>query len=202
MVLKNISITKDGCDHEHAQSLQIIHIKERSHWAATQLIKSELYLYDSYFSSACTETLELLTQLVKTRQSCLRINTMNVHTQTGTIDCGLFAIATVTCLLFDGDPTTVVFDQEALRQHFIKILETNVITLFPILQIRRPAKRISRVQSLQVFCICRLPDTAGDEMVSCDDCQEWFHLSCLNMTESPSTEKWFCSKCLKKNDPD
>ena len=202
LVLKNISLTKDGCDHEHAQSLQIIHIKERSHWAAIQLIKSELYLYDSYFSSACTETLELLAQLVKTRQSCLRINTMNVHKQTGTIDCGLLAIATVTCLLFDGDPTTVVFDQEALHQHFVKTLETNVITLFPTLQTRRPAKRISRVQSLQVFCICRLPDTAGDEMVSCDDCQEWFHLSCLNMTESPSTEKWFCSKCLKKNDPD
>ena len=47
---------------------------------------------------------------------------MNVHKQTGTIDCELFAIATVTCLLFDRDPTTVLFDQEALRQHFVKIL--------------------------------------------------------------------------------
>ena len=153
LVLKNMSLTKDGCDHEHAQSLQIIHIKERSHWAAIQLIKSELYLYDSHISSACTETLELLAQLVKAKPSCLRINTMNVHKQTGIIDCGLFAIATVTCLLFDGDPTTVVFDQEALHQHFVKILETNVITLFPTLQTQWPAKRISRVQSLQVFCI-------------------------------------------------
>ena len=30
----------------------------------------------------------------------------------------LFAIAAVTCLLFDGDPTTVVFDQKELRLHF------------------------------------------------------------------------------------
>ena len=110
LVLKNMSLTKDGCDHEHAQSLQIIHIKERSHWAVLQFIKSEIYLYDSVFLSASAETLELLAQLVKTRESTLRINIMNVHQQIGTIDCGLFAIATVTCLLFDGDPTTIVFD--------------------------------------------------------------------------------------------
>ena len=61
---------------------------------------------------------------------------MNIHKQIGTTDCGLFAIATVTCLLFDGDPTTVVFDQNALREHLIKILETNVITPFPTLQTR------------------------------------------------------------------
>ena len=72
------------------------------------------YLYDSLFSSASTETLELLAQLVKTRESFLSINIMNIHKQTGTSDCALFAIAAVTCLLFDGDPTTVVFDQKEL----------------------------------------------------------------------------------------
>ena len=198
LVLKNMSLTKDDCDHEHAQSLQIIHIKERSHWAVLQLIKSEIYLYDSVFLSASAENLELLAQLVKTRESTLR-NIMNVHQQIRTIDCGLFAIATVTCLLFDRDPTTIVFDQNALRQHFVNILEMNVITHFPTLQTRQPAERISRIQCCQVFCICRLPDTTGDDMVLCDDCQEWFHLSCLNLTESPSTEKWFCSHCWRKS---
>ena len=47
-----------------------------------------------------------------------------------------------------------------------------------------------------------LPDTTGDDMVLCDSCQEWFHLSCLNLTESPSTEKWFCTNCLRKSDLD
>ena len=202
LVLKNMSFTKDGCDHEHAQSLQIIHIKERSHWAVLQLIKSEIYLYDSVFLSASAETLELLAQLVKTRESTLRINIMNVHQQIGTVDCGLFAIATVTCLLFDGDPTTIVFDQNALSRHFVIILEMNFITPFPTLQTQRPVERISRIQCCQVFCLCRLPDTTGDDMVLCDDCQEWFHLSCLNLTESPSTEKWFCSNCLRKSDLD
>ena len=197
LVLKKMSLATEGFDHEHVQSLQIIHIKERSHWATLQLVKSELYLYDSLFSSASEETLELLAQLVKTRERFLTINIMNVHKQTGTSDCVLFAIATVTCLLFDGDPTTVVFDQKELRPHFVKMLETNTITLFPTMQSRRPAERISRVQRCQVYCTCRLPDT-GDVMVSCDDCHEWYHVSCLNLTQSPSTDTWFCSSCLKK----
>ena len=108
-MLKKMSLTKDGSDYEHAQSLQIIHIKERSHWAALLLVKSEIYLYGSLFSSASTETLELLAQLVKTREHFLSVNIMNVYKQTGTSDCALFAIAAVTCLLFDGDPTTVDF---------------------------------------------------------------------------------------------
>ena len=200
LALKKVSLTKDGSDHEHAQSLQIIHIKERSHWAALQLVKSEIYLYDSLFSSASTETLELLAQLVKTRERFLSVNIMNVCKQTGTSDCALFAIAAVTCLLFDGDPTTVVFDQKELRLHFIKILETKVIALFPTLKSRWPAEKISRVQHCQVYCVCRLPETMGDEMVSCDDCQEWFHISCLNLMELPSTEKWFCNNCVKNSD--
>ena len=96
---------------------------------------------------------------------------MNVHKQTGTSDCALFAIATVTCLLFRGDPTTVVFDQKNLCPHFVKMLETNAITLFPTMKSWRPAERISRVQQCLVYCTCRLPDT-GNVMVSCDDCHE------------------------------
>ena len=77
-----MSLTKDGCDHDHAQSLQIIHIKERSYWAALQLVKSEVYLYDSLFSSASTETIEFLAQLVKTRENFLNINNnYNEYTQ-------------------------------------------------------------------------------------------------------------------------
>ena len=159
LVLKKISLATEGFDHEHAQSLQIIHIKERSHWAALQLVKSELYLYDSLFSSASAETLELLAQLVKTRERFLTFNIMNVHKQTGTSDCALFAITTVTCLLFDGNPTTLVFDQNELCLHFVKMLETNAIMLFPTI---------------------------------------WYHVSCLNLTQSPSTENWFCSSCLRK----
>ena len=50
---------------------------------------------------------------------------MYLHKQTGTSDRVLFAIVAKTCLLFDGDPTTVVLDQKELCLHFIKILDRN-----------------------------------------------------------------------------
>ena len=53
---------------------------------------------------------------------------MNVQKQTGTSDCGLFTIAAVTCLLFDGDSTAIVFNQKELHLHFTKILETKIST--------------------------------------------------------------------------
>ena len=53
------------------------------------------------------------------------------------------------------------------------------------------------IQRCQVYCTYRLPDTR-DVMVSCDDCHEWYHVSCLNLTQSPLAETWFCSSCLKK----
>ena len=68
---------------------------------------------------------------------------MYMHKQTGTSDCTLFAIVAVTCLLLDGDPTTV--DQKKLCLHFIRILETNVIALFPTLKTPQPVERTSRV---------------------------------------------------------
>ena len=43
------------------QSLQIIHIKERAHWSTLHFIQSEIFLYDSLFTSANPDTLELST---------------------------------------------------------------------------------------------------------------------------------------------
>ena len=74
--------------------------------------------------------LELLAQLVNTR-SHLSTNIMNVRTQANwdkwmIVLCLKFSVA-VTCLLFDGDPKTVVLDQKELCLYFVKILETNLI---------------------------------------------------------------------------
>ena len=66
-----------------------------------------------------------------------------VHKQIGTSDCALFGIVAVTCLLFDGDPKTVVLDQKEICVQFIKILETNLIAQFPTWNTRWSVDRIS-----------------------------------------------------------
>ena len=182
LVLHQMSLVEEG----YEQFIQIIHIKERSHWATLQLVRSEIFLYDSLFTSVSDETLQLITQLVKTRHSSIDVNIMNVQKQAGVVDCALYANATVTCLLLGHDPTGVVFNQKEIRLHLVKLLEANTLSLFPVEKSWRPAQRIIKTQEYFVFCICRLPDN-GEEMVSCDKCQEWFHLTCCNITEAPNS---------------
>jgi hypothetical protein len=118
---------------------------------------------------------------------------MNVAKQTGASDCGLYALATMTCLAVGVDPVTVVFDNEELRPHLAKVLETQRITPFPVKKRRRPADPVASVQDCLIYCYCRLID-AGEKMVCCDGCDQWFHTSCA-CDDSVSTDHWFCKKC-------
>ena len=194
LVLHKMSLTdEEGFE----QFIQILHIKERSHWATLQIVGTEIQLYDSLFTSASDETVQLIAQLVKTKNNSIDINAMNIQKQAGTVDCAIYAIATATSLLLGHDPTSVVLNQKEIRLHLVKLLEANTLSLFPVVKNRRPAQRIIKTQRCFVFCRCRLPDS-GEKMVSCDKCQEWFHLSCLNI-ETPSTESWFCDNCTNSN---
>ena len=122
---------------------------------------------------------------------------MNVAKQSGLVDCALFAITTITCLALDIDPLSVVFDQEQLRPHLVKSLETGTISSFPVLKHRRPATRVSRVETCLIYCYCRLPDN-GEKMVCCDNCEpeEWFHVRCIDAKISTNIQEcWYCNKC-------
>ncbi|KYN19699.1 hypothetical protein ALC57_07925 [Trachymyrmex cornetzi] len=54
-----------------------------------------------------------------------------VHRQPNYNDCGVFAIAFATSLLFNIKPDKVTYEHKLMRLHLIKILETNVIEHFP-----------------------------------------------------------------------
>ena len=103
-----------------------------------------------------------------------------IHKQTGTSDCPLFAVVAKTYLLFDGDPMKVVLYETKLCLHSIKFLETNKISLFPSLNTQWPVEVEYNI--MRHFCI--IMNTARDEIISCDDCQEWFHISCSNTKRS------------------
>ena len=46
------------------------------------------------------------------------------------------------------------------------------------------------------FCICREPDT-GTFMIQCDECREWFHGSCVGVTEvmAKGMDIYECPQC-------
>ncbi|KAG0229361.1 hypothetical protein BGW41_003060 [Actinomortierella wolfii] len=59
-------------------------------------------------------------------------------------------------------------------------------------------ERVTR--SKKVYCYCKQPDD-GEVMIQCDNCREWFHGACVNITDEDaermdlSNEKFFCKTC-------
>ncbi|KAI1893000.1 hypothetical protein AGOR_G00139290 [Albula goreensis] len=56
-------------------------------------------------------------------------------------------------------------------------------------------------ENAPVYCICRKPDI-NCFMIGCDNCNEWFHGDCINVTEkmAKAIREWYCEKCRGKND--
>ena len=59
---------------------------------------------------------------------------MNMAKQYGGTECGLYAIATMVCLAFGDDPTTVVFDQSMLRSHLGECYTKKHLEPFPVIK--------------------------------------------------------------------
>ena len=62
---------------------------------------------------------------------------MNIAKQRETTNCGLYAVAILTCLAFGDDPTEKNFDHTALRLHLRQCLEKGFLDCFPVKQNRR-----------------------------------------------------------------
>ena len=166
---------------DRSTTLQVIHTRS-SHWAALQVCGGtggDVCLYDSVYTGMVTHTLKVIAQLIRSSDSSIRVQLMNTSKQTGSADCGLYAPATLTCIAFDIDPVTVIFDQQQLRPHLAMCLEKGDISTFPVLKHRRPVNRVLRTELCNIYCYCRLPDD-GQTMVCCDSCQDWYHVGCLS----------------------
>lgn len=51
-----------------------------------------------------------------------------------------------------------------------------------------------------LYCICRKPDT-NRFMIGCDECEEWFHGDCVNITAqfAKKIQNYYCPPCKEKN---
>ncbi|CAL1608659.1 unnamed protein product [Knipowitschia caucasica] len=55
-------------------------------------------------------------------------------------------------------------------------------------------------ENAPLYCICRKPDI-NCFMIGCDNCNEWFHGHCINITEkqAKAIRQWYCMKCRDEN---
>ncbi|XP_055342775.1 transcription initiation factor TFIID subunit 3-like [Paramacrobiotus metropolitanus] len=52
-------------------------------------------------------------------------------------------------------------------------------------------------QKVWICPSCGKPDD-GSPMVGCDDCDDWFHWTCVGLLSEPTVEKWYCPRCLNR----
>ncbi|XP_059728336.1 CXXC-type zinc finger protein 1 isoform X3 [Haemorhous mexicanus] len=55
-------------------------------------------------------------------------------------------------------------------------------------------------ENAPVYCVCRKPDI-NCFMIGCDNCNEWFHGDCINITErmAKAIREWYCRQCREKD---
>jgi len=84
--------------------LQIAHVAGFiGHWIVVSTIgcdKGTVNVCDSLYSSVNEDTETIIVRLLFSTSTTIEINMMNVTKQRGTTDCGLYAIAMLTCLAF------------------------------------------------------------------------------------------------------
>ena len=197
-------IRHDNVNHDGQDlTLQIVHVRT-NHWIAIQVISaSDVCIYDSSYSSVSNDTQLSISKLMCSKEREITVHLMNVHKQTGSTDCALFAMACITHLALGEDPTSVIFRQSELRSHLIKSFETLTIKKFPVSKTRKPISRESKVESFEIFCTCRLSYHKKDkrDMIECGVCKEWYHGKCLGIDVDEEKEKefWACPFCTKTN---
>ena len=116
-----------------ANTIQIIHCEKRKHWivASTKWCKpGDINIYDTLFSKLDAEGRAIVKQMFGLKQMRC-INMVKVQKQQGTKDCGLFAIAMMTSLAHDEDPSDITYDQSKFRSHRIECFVAQQLTTFP-----------------------------------------------------------------------
>ncbi len=185
---------------EPEEFVQILHTGA-GHWLTISTIgvqHPQVQVFDPKYSTCPPECKAQIATLLATEHSSFQLNYINVQMQSGSNDCGLFAIAFATALVFAEKPGTFFFDQAEMRKHLLKCLITREITQFPVKRMRHSHKNIKRTEKVKVYCKCRMPELPGSKWIECSKCGSWFHIDiCVNVSDKYLKENcsWYCHQC-------
>ncbi len=170
-----------------------------NHWLALSTIgcqQSAIRIYDSMGGRLPKATLKLVADLLQSGDKAITIEFVDVQQQRGSNDCGLFALAFIASICCGVEPSTVTYQQNAMRQHLLACIEGNEMKPFPSTSGRKP--KTPQTEVLPIYCICRLPKYHGSRMIVCSTCNEWYHIDCVEVNDEYLQDlklDWFCIKC-------
>ena len=112
--------------------VQLLHVNN-NHWVCVSPINwtsGYVNLMDSLSNSVIPQEItQLVENLLGPRYK--GINQLPVQQQGNGSDCGVFAIAFATCLVYGRNPSQAHFDIPRMRPHLLKCLKAHSIELFP-----------------------------------------------------------------------
>ena len=150
--------------------VQVIH-NGFGHWLTITNIgaesDAEVMVYGSLYPSIGTFVQKQIAALLQTKQKEIKVNIMNMQIQSGTCDCGLFALATATSLINGTLPGAITFKQYEMRQHLYNCFRAGRMTPFPVLKTRRAGAKIKYSEAIPIHCICRMIESPNRDMVEC-----------------------------------
>lgn len=145
--------------------------------------------------------LSCMSSLLGTSQQEMSYVVKNCQQQQNSFDCGVFAIAFATSLVFGQNPSDVIYNTHHLRKHLKNCLDIKKLSLFPTSASRVNRAQREIVKTIPVFCHCRRTEygrnTEEWEMIECSGCLGWFHRMCENYPKN-TAKKWHCKICKKK----
>ena len=159
------------------QEREFIHC-DSGHWLTISTIgcnPSEVFMYDSLYSGASECVQCQIATLLASSSSHITLKFVDVQMQSGTYDCGLFAVAFATALVFGCNPGQYFFNQRSMRKHLWSCLQNQKMSMFPTTKERRRKQNIKTTQQISLHCFCRLPDLSGIPMIECSRCKTWYH---------------------------
>jgi len=191
--------SKLALEPQTSEFVQILNLNN-NHWITVSTVGCQpghINVYDSLHMTLSEHIKKVLADLLRRQDRTITINHCNVQWQSGSSDCGLFAIAFATAICSGHDPATRVFDQSQMRQHMITCFNNRKITAFPERSMKRVVKK-SKQEVIEVYCVCRLPDD-GSVMIQCSRCEEWYHPSCVRVPrkflKKECKEQYICKFC-------
>lgn len=182
--------------------VQIVHVGS-NHWACVSnkyCSTNEVELFDSMHNcdkSLHQSVVSQVCTILKSPANAVTIKVVNVQQQSGSTQCGLFALVFACDLCAGKDPCTRVYFESKLTNHLLKSFIAGEITPFPSRVRKSFTDRYVAIQSVDVFCVCRGPEQLP--MACCDVCCEWYHDSCVAIPEelfdNSSSSRWLCDYC-------
>ncbi|XP_065681701.1 uncharacterized protein LOC124811080 [Hydra vulgaris] len=184
--------------------VQIFNDEIKGHWitVANQHCKEgKINIYCSLQLTPSKECTRSIAKFARLQCATIELNINNVSRQKDLL-CGFYAIANCVTLCLGKDPCNFTYKESVMRQHLLTCLEKKHIIQFPVESFRTVRKSVIRVSRNSLYCLCRTIFMSSDSMIQCTLCNEWFHASCVGLTEELFVEYkrdickvYKCAKC-------